>query len=171
MSDRETVTDSISRYAVAGAATDDAFKGLRGVAEQAYHNHHPDERVVEFCKVCADGENEFMEINYGNDPDAKHTAGKRAGQWKYRSFLPAASSSAKSELKKALDEGVDPTGRGKSELAKVRKQNTTVQADPAELATKHFGNAMKQLLALPLGSTLRRDLISKWAVELNNTPC
>ena len=165
MSDQENIVDSISRYAVAGAATDDAYSGLRDAASQVYMNHPLDVREDMFREQCHSAECEFMEINYSNVVTAKHQSGKRVGQWKFRTYLPNAYSTAKTELAKALGEGLDPTGKSKLDLARQRKKNAGPKSTIDEVARKHIRNFIKIVNEMPHGIE-RDNLIREAECEL-----
>lgn len=140
------VFDSISKYAVSGVASDEAYADLRGVAEEAYRVWTgEDARVNEFNAVTQRGEDEFMECNYNDQPKAKHTTGKRKGEWKYRTYLPKSYSSAKSSLRKALEAGIDPTGQGKSAVEKATKKTAVTAMSPEDKAKRALGALIKAL--------------------------
>ena len=144
----DTVYSSISRYAVSNVADKEAYAGLRKVA-QHLALRPPASAEEHFRYECRDAEDEFMQVNYGNDPDAKHTKGKRKGQWKYRTYLPAAYSSAKSELAKALGAGIDVTDKGKTELAKARQAASKTPVPPSERIRKALVTIKNALVEMP----------------------
>lgn len=164
--DTDNIFDSISRYAVAGKANDDAYDRLRDGAVKSY-NAFTDASVrrADFEATCRDAEDEFCEINYAGDPKAKHTAGNRKGQWKYRTLLPAAYSSAKSALAGALGDGVDPAGIAKSALTKARAEATggTPPAERIRKAQVAIRNALKILdETQPSEADQHRDALRAW---------
>ncbi len=149
----ESVFGSITKYAVSGKASTEAFGELRDVAVsliksagQSGVRVEPQELANDFNECCHEAEVEFMEINYANDPDAEHTAGKRNGQWKFRTFLPGAYSSAKTELGKGLEAGLDVEDKAKSALTKERKAATTTPETDGEKITR-LTTALKRAIA------------------------
>jgi hypothetical protein len=143
MSDNDNtgVFGSISKYAVSKHADTEAYTDLRAVATTNLMQFPTDPYVAaeSFKTDCNTGEREFMEVNYANEPDAKHSGGKRAGQWKYRTYLPGSYSSAKTELVKGLEAGLDPTGMGKSALNKARTETTKKDRDVYEKIDDYLG--------------------------------
>lgn len=131
-----SVFNSISKYAVSGKASDEAYADLRDVAVEAFEGAvEPEDRALLFADLVSPGEDEFMRVNYDANPDARHAKGKRKGQWKYRTFLPHAYNTAKSALTSGLAAGVDPTGLGKTDLEKQTKQVVTTKKSPVALLT------------------------------------
>jgi len=129
----DTIYESISSYAVAGKAGENAYDKLRDQAAMSRRVYpEPSEAVADFEKDCRAAEDEFMAVNYGSDPAAKHGAGPKVGEWKYRTYLPRAYSTAKSALAKALAADIDPAGKGKTELDKVRAEKTSKSRSPDE---------------------------------------
>jgi len=155
-----SIFNGITNYAVAGKGATEGYRHVREAAEKINEEYfEPEQRVEAFLQKCREAEDEFMEVNYGNDPEAKHDKGKRKGEWKYRSYLPQAYNTAKSALKNALEAGVDPSGFGKTELEKETRKVTTVKKTPdellaaaVELVIKRFDNA---------GPTAQHDAINK----------
>lgn len=148
----DTIFGSITKYAVAGAASTDAFAELREaavdlIADNA-HAMDPPQIAEMFGDVCRDAEDSFMETNYATDPDAKHTAGKRNGQWKYRTFLPPAYSSAKTEITKGIEAGLDIQDKGKSALAKERKAATSTPETDGEKIIRLTAALKRAILAV-----------------------
>lgn len=149
MSDNKLL-DSINRYAVAGAANEDAYKGLRDTASHVFDTEVPQNRVPAFDLFTGEAETEFMELNYSQDDKAMHRKGSRAGQWKYRTYLPKGYSSAKSGLRKALGEGINPAGKGKTELEKERKALAPKKAvDSQDAAAKNWAEFLAHYDKLP----------------------
>lgn len=141
MSDENNgVFGSISKYAVSTVADKEAYTDLRDVAVEALKTFPRfDDAAETFRTECEAGETEFMEINYGSDPDAKHVSGKRNGQWKFRSYLPNSYSSSKTELVKGLEAGIDPAGLGKSDLNKQRTETTKAERTVEEKIADYVG--------------------------------
>ena len=139
--DDKGVYGSISKYAVSNVADKEAYSDLREVATAAAASfpYQPDDAAIAFNNECRDGENEFMEVNYGSDPEAKHTSGKRAGEWKFRTFLPNSYCSSKTELAKGLQAGIDPAGLGKSALNKARLASTKTERTAEEQFEDYLG--------------------------------
>jgi hypothetical protein len=148
---QDAIFDSISGYAVSGKATEDAYGRLNESASLTYQAFRgdPDGAFATFEADCRRAEDDFMETNYAGDPNAKHDKGKRAGEWKYRSYLPGAYSTAKTELSKALQVGVDPKGLGKTEIAKQRKAKTTTPSTPIDRVNKALSQIMNAINELP----------------------
>lgn len=76
------------------------------------------------------GEDTWCENNFYDVPEAKHTRGKLAGTWKYRTILPGPYTSAKSVLGTAIERGTAIETKGKSAL---QKENNSRKDDPAYL--------------------------------------
>jgi len=162
----DTIFDSISGYAVAGKADDDAYNKLRDVAVASFNmSEDPDRRREDFEHICREAEDEFCEVNYAGDPKAKHTAGKRKGQWKYRTLLPGAYSSARSTLAGALGDGVNPAGMGKTAVSKARGE-AKGGVDPSEKIRKAkiaLRNALAKLDETnPAGAAIEREGLRDW---------
>jgi len=130
----DNVFDSISGYAVSGKATDNAYNTLSNAAAACFSAFDGDGPLAaaDFADDCRKAEDEFMQINYASDAKARHVGGKKAGQWKYRSYLPQSYNSAKSALHKALEAGIDPTGLGKTALDKKRSEKTSTPRSAEE---------------------------------------
>lgn len=141
------VFGSISKYAVSTVADKDAYTDLRAVAvaAQAQFPNSPADAAYCFQVEYAEGEIEFMEVNYSGDPDAKHKTGKRAGQWKVRAYLPNGYNSAKIELRKGLEAGLDPTGMGKTALHNARTAATKVERTVEERIDDYLGKLVRAL--------------------------
>lgn len=139
--DEKGVYGSISKYAVSKVADKEAYADLRDVAVGAICTfpNSPDDAANVFAIECREGETEFMEVNYGSDPEAKHQTGKRTGEWKFRTFLPGSYSSSKSELVKGLQAGIDPAGLGKTALNKARVTSTKVERTVEEKFEDYLG--------------------------------
>lgn len=149
MSTESSTLESISKYAVSTMADKDAFAELRSVAEQV-RKDYPGimEQYDVFMGKCRDGEDEFMQINYGNDPDAKHTSGKRNGQWKYRTYLPKGYNTAKLELGKALEAGTAVTGLGKTAINKARTETTKRERTVEECIADYTGKLKRAIASI-----------------------
>lgn len=139
--DEKGVYGSISKYAVSKVADKEAYSDLRDVAANCALSFPFDanDAALAFNNECREGEADFMEVNYGGDPEAKHTSGKRAGEWKFRTFLPNSYSSSKSELVKGLQAGIDPAGLGKTALNKARVASTKVERTAEEKFEDYLG--------------------------------
>ena len=119
-----TLYDSIVQYAVAEESNGQAYnKILAGVVEAGVDSK---EGMLQHCMVAED---EYMEEFYGDVSDAK----KKNGDWKYRTYLPAAYSTAKSVIGNALDHGVplvvDGEYRGKTALEAAIKASKEAVLD------------------------------------------
>jgi len=148
--DDKGVYGSISKYAVSKVADKEAYSDLRDVAASCALNFPFDanDATLAFNSECREGENEFMEVNYGGDPKAKHQTGKRAGEWKFRTFLPNSYSSSKTELVKGLQAGIDPTGLGKSALNKARTAQTKVERTVEERFEDYLGKLARHIIGI-----------------------
>ena len=145
-----TAFESISKYAVSTMADKDAFNELRSVAEKIrlMFPTNPEQQSETFQRECREGEDEFMEVNYGNDVDAKHTAGKRNGQWKYRTYLPKGYNTAKLELGKALEAGTPVTGLGKTAISKARTETTKRERTVEEVIADYTGKLKRAIQSI-----------------------
>jgi len=163
-----SIFDSITNYAVSGKGADEGYRHVREVAVEVFNEFlNKDERLDAFSVKCREGEDEFMEANYLKDPNAKHTAGKRKGEWKYRTYLPGSYNTAKSALNNALEAGVDPAGVGKTALEKATRKVTQVQRTPWQLAEEAAALLLKRLDKLDpsnagvIAAKVQAELISK----------
>lgn len=145
-----TAFESISKYAVSKVADKDAFNDLRTVAEKVAVMFPSDASMQAsvFNDECRSGETEFMEVNYSTDPDAKHTNGKRNGQWKFRTYLPKSYSSAKCEIGKALEAGVDVAGLGKTAIKKERTSVTKQERTVEEIIADYTGKLKRAIAGI-----------------------
>ena len=109
--------DSIVQYAVAEESNGQAYnKMLLGVAEG---NITTKEELQTYTQTAEDA---YMSAFHAEDEAAR----KKDGSWKYRTYLPAAYSTAKSVIGNALDNGVPlivgGEARGKTALEKATKE-------------------------------------------------
>lgn len=120
MSDeKDSVLEAITMYAVADTATGDAYKKLFDEAK-SYSWTRDD-----FAARLLISEHEFMEENYSDTEAAK----TKSGKWKYRSYLPAAYSSAKSVILTAIERGTIPVGSA-DHIGKTELQRRNAAATP-----------------------------------------
>lgn len=111
------------------STTDNFFSNLRNtITEGKYASR---EEWEDFLKG---DEDRWMEDKFGDDPDAKHKSGaKRKDTWKY-SLLPKPYQSAKSVLSRALERGIDVTGKGKTELENMIQGKIPVEDGETTIA-------------------------------------
>jgi hypothetical protein len=102
-------------------ASTDMFNGLLGTVEHDV-NLTPEENRKFWESSLRVGEDMWCNENFGDISEAKHDKGKRAGEWKYRTILPNPYTSAKSVIGTAIELGIDPKGKGKTELQKAIKE-------------------------------------------------
>lgn len=163
----DKVFDSISGYAVSGKASDAAYNGLRDQAALSFTLFaDPTLAAEDFASDCRSAEDEFMSVNYASDANAKHTSGKKQGEWKYRTYLPQAYNSAKSALIKAMEAGINPANKGKTALDKARAEKTSKPRSPEERiesALTTIINAIAEMSA-DTAETAREDIKRRLAL-------
>ena len=128
-----SILESIIQFEVSKESDAQAYNSLG----QTVASHSIIDRYIlnSFCRV---GETDFMEKFHHNTDGAR----KKDGSWKFRTYLPAAYSSAKSVLGSALDAGIpilDSEGKvkGKSALQKsikTHKDTTTEEKSNVDKA-------------------------------------
>lgn len=160
-----TIFDSITKYAVAGHATDNAYNDLRDVAAEVHSEYGDiDNRCGAFEERCRIGENDFMDANYHGVEEARHKTGKRKGEYKFRTYLPRSYCTAKSAINKAMGAGIDPAGVGKSALEKATKAVSASVKSQQQLVREAWVTFTKRLEklelseAIPFVITARADL-------------
>jgi len=92
------------------------------------HSNLPDS-LEAFDSVTRFGETKWMEKHFSDDENAKK---KRSGEWKYRTYLPKAYSSAKSVVRNAIESVVLSTAEvvPKTETEKRIREAREVSKDP-----------------------------------------
>ena len=139
-----SILDGINNYAVSNKGSEEGYRHLRDRAAALFNDLQATAADV-FMIECNEAEDTFCQTNYANDPDARHTKGRRKGQWKKRTLLPQSYNTAKSALYSALEAGIDPAGLGKTALDKVRKERTQRIKTPAQLVNETIETLFKRL--------------------------
>lgn len=136
--------DTILKASISETAKSEVFTELRDNSKffsdrESYEND---------LKVFED---EYMEQEFGDEPAAK----KKNGEWKYRTYLPQAYTSAKAVICTAFDLGVDMfdedgDGLGKSAIQKATKEakaSTDSKSDQekASIQANNLYHALRKL--------------------------
>lgn len=128
-----SVYESIVQYDVANESSGQAYGKL---LQSAVSNLCSSKE--EFYNLCADAENHYMQDFHADNPDAK----KKSGEWKFRTYLPRAYTTAKSVVGNALEHGiplqVEGEDVGKSALEKAirEKKKESEEKDWDKLAVQ-----------------------------------
>ena len=114
-----SILESIVQFDVAKESDTQAYGVLVDAAR--FGDSVSDKESFNF--LCGLGETDYMERFHHNSEGAK----KKSGEWKFRTFLPASYSSAKSVIGSALELGIplaDENGKpkGKSALQRAIKE-------------------------------------------------
>ena len=188
MSEENTgeVYEAIVEASIAVAAEGSVFEKVRDNAIG--------KNVELFINDCLIAESDWMGDKFGDVPDARkwevsngkitkfvngekglHSAKDKgfhptgAYKWKFRSYLPGPYTSAKSVIKKALEQGVDVTGLGKSEitaLTKAKGEEAKEISPPS--SWEKVQKAMRVIDSQVEGlSTSEAEELQDWASKLN----
>jgi hypothetical protein len=110
----EAINDALlaeQGHGIVKNSEEQCYNKLRSIQEQ---NHYPTSE--HYLDSLREDEGQWMEDNFGDDPKAKHSGlGKRSG-WKYRTYMPGKYWNARTIIAKAIDKGIDVTGKGKTQL-------------------------------------------------------
>jgi len=106
------------------------------------HSNLPDS-LEAFDSVTRFGETKWMEKHFSDDENAKK---KRSGEWKYRTYLPKAYSSAKSVVRNAIESVVLSTEEvvPKTETEKRIREAREVSKDPITKREHEFESAIEK---------------------------
>lgn len=119
-----------------------------------------------FDKQLRRVEDQWMAERHSKNPDAKWAKGtKRAGEWKYRTYLPGRWTSSKSVLGNALDRGVEiHDGMSKKECETANKQKKVTSAKTEK---EKFDFVMDTALKIfdKLSPEEMEEMCTKWALK------